>query len=289
MTDESPSSALLASPEYAIKTWRYLRLAMIALVIALATAVIYEIARRGGDCVQTSISAYYYTHAQAVFVGALVAIGACLISLRGSTDHEDVLLNLAGMLAPVVAFVPTPHAGDCASLEGVPQDPTPNIENNITALLVVGLAAFAFLAGLALWDRTHNATPRRPGTVALVGYGVAVALWAGGGVVFLAARGWFVGHAHIWAAVAMFTCIIAVAVVNAFSFKRKQGDPDARNRYLWIGVLMPVSVVALLVFGGKYDVLEAEAAAILLFAIFWAIQTQELWYEGLRPNQGLTP
>jgi hypothetical protein len=220
LTGQSPSPSP-ATPEYAIKTWRYLRLAMIALVIGLATAVVYEIARRGGDCVQTSISAYYYTHAQAVFV--------------------------------------------------------------------VGLAAFVFLAGLAVWDWAHKATPRRPGTVALVGYVVALALWAGGGVVFLAARGWFVGHAHIWSAVAMFTCIIAVAVVNAFSFKRKQGDPDARNRYLVIGVLMPVIVLGLFAFGGKYNVLEAEAAAIFLFAIFWAIQTQELWYEGVRPNQGLTP
>jgi hypothetical protein len=262
---------------------------MIALVIGLATAVVYEIARRGGDCVQTSISAYYYTHAQAVFVGSLVAIGACLIALRGSTDHEDVLLNVAGMLAPVVAFVPTPHAGDCASLEGVPQDPTPNIENNVTALLVVGLAAFVFLAGLTLWDRAHDTTPRRPGTVALIGYGVALALWAGGGLVFLVARGWFVGHAHIWSAVAMFTCIIVVGVVNAFSFKRKQGDPNVWNRYSAIGALMPVSVLGLLWFGGKYNVLEAEAAAILLFAVFWAIQTQELWYQGVRPNQGLTP
>jgi hypothetical protein len=115
---------------------------MIALVIDLAAAVVYEIVRGDADCVQTSISAYYYTHAQAVFVGALVAIGTCLICLRGSTDHEDVLLNVAGMLAPVVAIVPTPEAGDCASLPGVPEDSTPNIENNITALLVIGLAAF---------------------------------------------------------------------------------------------------------------------------------------------------
>jgi hypothetical protein len=280
---QAPATTLAARPEYAIKTWRYLRLAMIALVIGLATAVVYEIVRGGGHCVQTSISAYYYTHAQAVFVGALVAVGACLICLRGSTDHEDVLLNTAGMLAPIVAFVPTPDAGRCASLPGLPQDPTANIVNNITALLVVGLAGLVLLAVLVVWAWAHGQATR-PTPTALVGYGVAVGVWTGGGVVFVAARTWFVGHAHMWAAVPMFACIIAVAVVNAFSFKKKQGDANPRNRYLVIGVLMPVSVIGLALFGGNYHVLEAEIAAIVLFAIFWVIQTEELWDEGLRPQ-----
>ena len=47
---------------------------------------------------------------------------------------------------------------------------------------------------------------------------------------------------------------------------------------------MPVSVLGLLLLGGKYHVLEAEIAAIVLFAVFWAIQTEELWDEGLRPS-----
>lgn len=277
----SPESTLFERPEYAIKTWRYLRLAIIALVVGLAAAVVYEIVRGGGDCVQTSISAYYYTHAQAVFVSALVAVGVCLICLRGSTDLEDVLLNLAGMLAPAVAFVPTPDAGDCASLPGLPDDPTPNIENNITALLVIGCVAFLLLAALAVWQR-HKGRLAWPGTTALVGYGVAVALWIGTGLVFLVARPWFVGHAHGWAAGPMFACIIAVAVVNAFSFKDKRGHAHARNRYAAVGLLMPVIVIGLFLAGGKYHVLEAEIAAISLFAVFWVMQTQELWHEGVR-------
>ena len=42
-----------------------------------------------------------------MFIGALCAIGALLIVYKGSKDTEDVLLNLAGILAFVVAFVPT--------------------------------------------------------------------------------------------------------------------------------------------------------------------------------------
>jgi len=284
LNDQRSSSQRPDRPEFAIKTWRYLRLGMIALVIALGAAVTYEIIRRHGDCVQTSISAYYYTHAQAIFVGALIAIGACLICLRGSTEPEDILLNLAGMLAPVVAIVPTPHAGKCASLEGIPGDPTLNIENNITALLVVGLAAFLMLAVLA-W-RHRRVSTQRPATPALIGYGVAIALWIVGGLVLLEQPEWLVDHGHPWAAFSMFGLIILVAVLNAFSFMHKQGDPNVANRYLLIAIVMPVSVLGLLFFGGEYHVLEAEIAAIVLFAVFWGIQTEELWDEGLRPRSG---
>src|SRR5205085_6408417 len=55
-----------------------------------------------------SISAYYYTPVRGMFAGALLAIGACLVCIRGSTTVEDILLNVAGMLAPVVALIPTP-------------------------------------------------------------------------------------------------------------------------------------------------------------------------------------
>ena len=117
--------------------------------------------------------------------------------------------------------------------------------------------------------------------MALVGYAVALAVWVAGGVVFLAARPTFVDHAHIVAAIAMFGCIILVAWVNALSFKRKQNDPNARNRYSAIAVAM-LSVFVLLVAGGKYRMLLAEIDAIVLFTIFWGIQTEELWAEGVR-------
>jgi hypothetical protein len=270
--DSSPPQAHVLQ-DYAIKTWRYLRLAMIGLVIALAAAVVYEVARRGADCVQTSISAYYYTPARAIFVGALIAIGACLICLRGSRDWEDILLNVAGMLAPVVALVPTPEPGACAWPPGAPADPTPNVENNITAVLVVGIVAFVALAVLS-WRHEE----RRP---ARLGYVAAVALWAIALLVFVVERKAFVDHGHLVSAVVMFGCIIAVAFINAISFKQKQGDPNAGNRYSFVGLAM-LTVLPLYLFGGKYHVLLAEIDALVLFAIFWIIQTQELWDPGIR-------
>ena len=72
----------------------------------------------------------------------------------------------------------------------------------------------------------------------------------------------------------MFTCIIAVAVGPILASKHKRHNPNARNRYLSIAILMPVIVVGLLAFGGNYHVLAAEFAAIFLFAVFWAFQTE---------------
>ena len=105
---------------FAIKSYRYLRLSIVVVVLALLASVLIE--RSHVDCFQESISAYFYTPVQAMFVSALVVIGVCLIAVRGRTTGEDVLLNLAGVLAPIVAFVPTTSSGRhpyCARLSAI--------------------------------------------------------------------------------------------------------------------------------------------------------------------------
>jgi hypothetical protein len=97
----------------AIKTYRYLRISMVGAVALLGVSVVIE--RTNVDCWQTSVSAYYYTPVRSVFVGVLMAIGLCLIVIKGSTPWEDATLNAAGMLAPVVAVVPTTDVGVCWS------------------------------------------------------------------------------------------------------------------------------------------------------------------------------
>ena len=71
-------------------------------------------------CQQTSISAYFYTPVRAVFITALGALGACLIIYRGNSITENIVLNLAGLAAIVVAFVPTqpptPQEKQCRQL-----------------------------------------------------------------------------------------------------------------------------------------------------------------------------
>jgi len=90
------------------------------------------------------VSAYYYTPVRAILVGALVAIGFGLVVIQGRTTFEDSALNVTGMLAPLVAVVPTSDVGRCWSVAPVPRPIEPdgslanwvvsNVDNNVAAL-----------------------------------------------------------------------------------------------------------------------------------------------------------
>ena len=152
MTSESsePTASANATSELLI-TYRYLRLGMVGGAAMLAVSLVYEWIQAG--CLQSSISAYYYTPVRSVLVGGLMAIGLCLIAIKGHGEWEDIWLNLAGMFAPVVALVPTAGSGDCQWIETTP--PTTdgslpawvvaNIKNNVLALLVVGAVALVLI------------------------------------------------------------------------------------------------------------------------------------------------
>jgi hypothetical protein len=269
----------------AIKTWRYLRLAMIALVVGLAVSVLYEHALAPGGCWQKTVSAYYYTPVQNFFVAALVTIGVCLVALKGSTEREDVLLNLAGICAPVVGLVPTPDFDSCGSVVTDTTNRAVNIANNVTALLVAGGLALLLVAVLALPSLLHGT--RRPSRTALVGFAIATGLYVGTVVVFVVARGWFDAHAHDVAAIAMFTFVFLNVCVNAVH-ARGCGAPRL-NRYAVVAALMVIAVVVsvgLALAGNPYAILGLEASLIVLFAVFWVCQTAELWDQGLRRAPG---
>ena len=82
----------MALSQAAVKTYRYLRIAMVMVVIALAVSIAIERRDVGRllkrSCYQTSISAYYYTPVQAVFVAGLVVIGVCLIAVKATRDSR---------------------------------------------------------------------------------------------------------------------------------------------------------------------------------------------------------
>jgi hypothetical protein len=297
---------------------------MIVLVVGLAVSVLYEhtksVQRDGvstGHCWQRSISAYYYTPSQSVFVAALVAIGVSLIALKGSTELEDVLLNFAGIFAPVVAFVPTPNAGTCRSVAHITTNRNENIANNITALFVCGGVALAILAadklivaGQRRKARAISTQAKRAqatsdplvGPIAIGGYTAALVLYVAALVAFLGWRRWFTDHAHTLAAITMFLFIFLVVLDNSINFyftrqakaqARKHGDVDGAapakqprkfNRYLVIAGLMVLAplVIGLTGWFGDYKTIWLEATMITLFAAFWVIQTFELWRYGLR-------
>ncbi|MEU6374920.1 hypothetical protein [Streptomyces sp. NPDC046909] len=283
---------------------------MIALVIGLATAILHEYSkshltgRTSGHCWQTSISAYYYTPVQLMFVGGLVAIGISLIALKGSTELEDVFLNFAGILAPIVAFVPTPNVGRCGSVLSDTTNRKTNIDNNVLALLVMAGVTFLFLLVLkflvkkpvtgvpAQVARKTPADEEWARRITAIGFALALAFYIATAIVFWTDRDWFDEHAHWTAAITMFASIFLAVLNNAINFHFTQkrnaettGTPAKRfNWYLLIALLMGLSLA--LTKGwprfGEHGTLLLEASMILLFAVFWVIQTSELWNYGLR-------
>jgi hypothetical protein len=283
---------------FAIKTWRYLRASMIGFVLAIFVGVGFERSKAPG-CFQTSISAYYYTPVHGIFIGALVAVGTCLICLRGNTDAEDILLNLAGMFAPIVALVPTPGTGSCGSVLTTADNRDVNISNNMFVLLVVGAAGFVFLAVIAIVGRAkHGNWPPR---LSLIGYALTLAVWGYAVVTFAWFRTFFRDTAHYSAAIAMFVCFLAVVILDAISYRVHQEPavaahpvPDKvkatflswRNPYAVIALVMIADAIGWgivgLVFNWSHWIIWIEATLIALFAVFWGWQTSELWNKGLR-------
>jgi hypothetical protein len=264
-----------------IKTYRYLRVAMIGVVIVLAAALARQLWADSWD-LHPSISAYYYTPVQAVFVSALVVIGVCMVVLKGNTPWEDTFLNLAGMLAPIVAFVPTPAVNACTASAGVPAGTAANITNNMFALLVGGLAGLVATYLIARAEHDSLAA-RRPVGAGLL---IAAAFWAAATAWFVWGRESFDCGAHYTAAITMFVFIITVVAWNAWGAAGENLAGAARTSY---GMLAPLMILSAVVLGFltwreliSNGVFWIEAALITEFAIFWIIQSRELWVDGLR-------
>jgi hypothetical protein len=282
--------------EIVVKTTRYLRLGMLGLVVGLGASVFYEHAQTHPSCWQRSISAYYYTPVQSFFVAALVSIGIGMIVLKGNTEWEDVLLNIAGCFAPLVAFVPTPDIGDCGSVLTDTTNRNLNVANNVSALLILAGLALLFLLYLRLkpagWPPRADLPSGQAGTVATIGLGLTVLLYLAAWLVFLLDRSWFIGHAHTAAAITMFAFIFLVVLdnaINRYFTRRAHGLPaHLLNRYGWLALAMLLAAVVVGLLGGfghfAYAVIWIEASLISLFGIFWALQTVELWTYGLRTS-----
>jgi hypothetical protein len=279
---------------YVLKSYRYLRLVMVGLVVLLAASVFIELQQTGFGCWRTSISSYYWTPVRGVFVGALVAIGTCLIVLKGNTPVEDVLLNVAGALAPIVAFVPILDPKECQSTPwAASADGRANIFNNVGAFLLAGLVAVA----VAWWVARREGRGRLS-RADLIGLLVTIALVLAGIALFLWAREFFDRWAHYLAAIPLFLVLVAVMVVNAVSYARTEaaqkgremGRAELANRYLAIAALTVALVVTLglVTWLGhwRHGTFWLEVVVIAAFAVFWAVQTAELWGEdeGLRPD-----
>jgi len=261
---------------YAVSTYRYLRLSIVVMVLALFVSVIIE--RLHVDCWQGSISAYYYTPAHAIFVGALVAIGVSLIAIKGSTDLEDVLLNVAGLLAPIVAFVPTtPPSGSCPSTALIGGDIKAYVDNNVLAYAIGGAVAIAaayVIARLTGKSVSVNQT-------SIVGFVIVVVLVIAGLLWYFAFRDSFLAHAHAVSAAAMFLLIAIVIIINA-----RSAAPGYRTIYaLTIAAMalaaVGVGIAKLVDHDWHHQTLWIETLVLIPFAVYWLAQTFEHWEGGV--------
>jgi len=272
-----------------LKTYRYLRIGMVGVVVLLATSVIIE--RSKVDCWQNSISAYYYTPVRAILVGGLMAVGLCLIVIKGRTAWEDASLNFAGMFAPVVAVVPTTDVGVCWSVEPRPRPIEPdgslanwvvaNIDNNIPALLIAGIAGLLVALVIAMIATGNVLAVSQVGDIGtrlgLLGAMILLVVAA------IAYTTWddFDTRAHGIAAVLMFAFLAAAVAGNAWRLK----DVPTDRVYFWlytaIAVAMVVAAVVLLTFGRGWEhmALILETIEIALFGAFWLAQTAQHWNE----------
>jgi len=93
---------------------------------------------------QPSISDFYHTPLRNFFVGVLISVGSFLYLYKGYKNKENVALNIAGVLALGVAFIPTsvPESIQAAAPPWLPPDP-------FVWPLVHGIVAVTFFLAIA--------------------------------------------------------------------------------------------------------------------------------------------
>lgn len=263
------------------RTYRYLRLAIAGAVVVVFTAVLVAMPAVG---LLPSPSHDYYTPANTMFVGALMAVSVCFFALSGR-GAERVLLDAAATIVPLIAIVPTmisPRSvpgvdADCPRGEGscVPQTFDAAVDAGIATYLVVGAVFVLVAAALATAGQVD-----RPGTALSLAISGAVLLtvW----LTWWLARDVFLRGAHLAAAAGFFAIIAAVALVQAFRPAERAAPRWLKAVYLGIAIALAVVVVGMPLYGSLhvgrvFGVFVGEVLALALFAAFWVLQSVQYW------------
>lgn len=266
----------------------------------------------------TSISAYYYTDAQTVFVGVLIGLGVLLVVIEGRSPWEDALMNTAGGLAPFVALLPTPvQASDkciaayCTapflnarsvpdeSLEAVIPDNHELIQFNVWSFVPVRIALSVYL-----WIRAAKFRAEGDGTDKLsslcsagatTAFGlIAMVLW-----ITKTERQLFYDWAHLFSAGIMVLLLIASMVPFALWMKKSEKPffssmPRLLNNAFWwlfwlVLVLFGLWITLLVTIPGwDHAVMVIEVFAIVPFAVYWVMQGFALWKVDRDLSEGMS-
>lgn len=273
------------------QTYYLLRWSIPMLLLWLTFAIAYAWRDSGVDLPMTSISAYYYTHVQTVFVGVLMSLGALLIVIQGRTPWEDALMNTAGALAPFVALLPTPvkKSDTCIApycTSNVLKDVIPNnheiIAFNVKTVIPIWMILCVYLAIRAWTMRKKDKNERRSssfGAAATFAFGaVGLALWFSE-----TERQVFYDWAHLTSAGAM----LVLLIVSIVPFATWMGPsprpvfsklPHVFSNVFWLTlwlILIGLAVCVVIELSKErwdHTVLVVEIVAIIPFFFYWVMQ-----------------
>lgn len=207
---ENDASELQA---HMLGTYHNLRIGIGVIGIGLPVVLWLGGAIADGEPLRPSMSAYYYSPSMRdVFVGVLIAIGACLYLYKGFSSRENWALNVAGVMVIGVALIPTSPPGDKQGF--------------LTVHSSLALVFFAGIAYVAVFRASDTLRLIRDGNRAVRLRRIYRALGIG----------------------MLVSPLIAVGV--AFALQRSSEER---------------SIVFFL-----------EAAAVLMFGIFWLVKSREL-------------
>lgn len=258
------------------RTYRYLRLTLAVVPVALLVSVAVAAVDVG---VLPTVSHYFYTSARTVFSAALVVAAACLLALSGR-GPQRVLLDVAALLAPLIAIVPTPISpgevpGLAVSCDGcIPAPFADDLDNALLTYLVIG--ALVVVIGAILGLR-GDVDLRASGPTLAIAVVVLVAV----ALVWSLLPAVLVGYVHLVAAFGFFALIALVALAEAVR-PSAEHPPHRRMRvgYVVVALALLLDLALTVVLGVVADlpvVFVGEVVALLLFVVFWMMQTAQKW------------
>ncbi|MBO0842676.1 MAG: hypothetical protein J2O46_05790 [Nocardioides sp.] len=255
-----------------VTTYRYIRFALLAVLVGLGVAVVIQTVRGGFE---TSISAYYYTAAGPVFIGVLTSLGACLVALRGFTDAEETALNVAGVSAPMVAFVPTPKEGVAPDLAGI----------TVAVSAYLAVLGIGYVVVVAVGVRKRLQGEPWPSLWGLIGLAGVAGAWVLGVVWLALDRHSFATHAHALAATFTFLPVAFAVLLNTdwgvrVIAREAHASRTRFDRIYWLLLIIMIAIIvvggALGILGWDYWLLAVEIAMLTCFFVYWTAQSWDL-------------
>ena len=225
----------------------YFNLRMAIGLIAIAFPIILTGLPQGEFYTLTSISAYFYAlgYFRYLFIGVLVVIGILLILYKGYSDHENNALNIAGVMAWIIALFPTrpPEIDLVAQLSDGSQ------ENANSVLELIELIPYFLTNTLGL------------------SYAFIHALHIISAIVF------FLCIAYV----SIFKSIETLEHTQSELARKKY-----LRIYQWLGIFMiilPLASLFIVLVINKYSyiIFWLEFSAIMVFGMYWIVKSIEIW------------